>query len=175
MVGEMPRHFYVYVDSTFTHKEPCGWVKAVWFGLTSVPSRTWGLNVMLECGAIYRNLPPHAIAFNNNPERIWSPKDAQRWDCYGYKFSTIEYTYLKELRCEVVPENISGTYLFTAAPIEDGFSRYPEQAKEFSFIQLDNGRLTIQPTNNTLFEEISFTCKQDIPKLKRQIDTYTCE
>lgn len=175
MIGEMPRHFYVYVDSRFTHKKECSWVRAVWFGLVSIPSRAWGLNVMLECGAIYRNLPPHSVSFTDCPDSEWRIQDAQRWDCYGYGFSTIEYTYLRELKCRTYPENLRGSYLFTAAPVDDGFSRYPDQAKEFLFIQLDNGRLTIQPTNNVVFEDVSFTSDASPNLLKRQVDRYTCE
>ena len=50
-----------------------------------------------------------------------------------------------------------GEYIFTVSPIGDGFSAYPEQAKEFSFVKLDNDRLTIQPTNHLIFSEKSFT------------------
>lgn len=52
--GELPRHQYVWVDSRFTHTKPQGFVPAVWFALTSTPSRMWGCSVMLESGAIYR-------------------------------------------------------------------------------------------------------------------------
>jgi len=69
-------------------------------------------------------------------------------------------------------------YLFTAAPKGDGFSLVPEQAKEFSFCQLQNGRYTVQPTNHILVEERSFTRNPDrvFPAgLKRQTDVYSCE
>ena len=71
----------------------------------------------------------------------------------------------------------TGSYLFTVAPVADAFSAYPEQAKEFVFIKLDNGRLTIQPTNNVVFRELSFTSKDlEFPKgIKRQTEIYTAE
>jgi hypothetical protein len=62
LVGELPRHIYCFVDSTYTHTESQGFLPCVWFGLVSYPGRTWGCTVMLECGAIYRNVPAHAIA-----------------------------------------------------------------------------------------------------------------
>jgi len=175
LVGELPRHLYCCVDSRFTHSEPCGFVPCVWFGLVSFPGRLWGCTVMLESGAIYRNVPAHAIAFSEAPEAAWTPEDSQAWDCYGERFTCLEYRYLSGLECRVLDEN--GIYLFTAAPVGDGFSAYPDQAKEFCFIELDNGRLTIQPTNHVVFRERSFTDNRlEFPKgLKRQSDVWSCE
>jgi len=174
-IGSLPKHRYVFVDSRFTHEEPCGYVPAVWFGLVSFPGRAWGCHVMLECGAVYRSLPPHALSFTENPEE-WSVEQAQMWDCYGTRWSAEEYTYLRGLKvtCKVGGKLYDGDYLFTIAPLEDGFSEAPEQSKEFMFCKLANGRLTIQPTNRVLFEDRSFT-GGEMPKLKLQTDTYSCE
>ena len=178
LVGQLPRHLYVWVDTEFTHVKPCGFKRAVWFGLVSFTNRAWGCTVMLQSGAVYRNLPPHAIAFE--PGVKSEIELCQRWDCYGERFTTIEYTYLKGLRCCVRAggKEHDGKYLFTAAPIGDGFSSYPEQAKEFSFICLNNGALTIQPTNNVLFKESSFTTNETMEfptDLKRQTEVWSCE
>jgi hypothetical protein len=82
-IGNIPNHQYIFVDSAFTHEKPIGFIPAVWFGIVSFPGRVWGLNVMLESGAIYRNLPPHAIAFDDKTGVNWTPNEAQRWSCYG--------------------------------------------------------------------------------------------
>jgi hypothetical protein len=42
------------------------------------------------------------------------------------------------------------------------------------FIELENGRLTVQPTNKVVFEERSFTAGTT-PKLKLQTETWSCE
>jgi hypothetical protein len=179
LIGDIPHHLYVWVDSKFTHKKNIGFIPAVWFGIVSYPSRMWGCNIMLESGAVYRNLPPHAISFIEKPQKKWSIKDAQTWDCYGWNFSTLEYKYLSGLDCmaRCNGKEYEGEYLFTAAPIGDGFSAYPEQAKEFFFIKLDNGRLTVQPTNFVVFREKSFTSDRlEFPKgLTRQTKVYSCE
>lgn len=160
-IGDIPKHQYVWVDSRFTHKEAIGFIPAVWFALNSVVGRTWGIHVMLESGAFFRNLPPHAIAFSDSPqEPNWTANDAQRWDCYSQNWSAIEYRYLSGLRCKVRINSdrvLAGSYLFSTCPLDDGFTAYPEQAKEFMFIQLDCDRLTIQPTNHVVFQENSFT------------------
>jgi hypothetical protein len=179
LVGELPRHIYCYVDSTYTHKEPQGFIPCVWFGLVSYPGRVWGCTVMLESGAIYRNVPAMAIAFRPEPASPWSANEAQTWDCYGEDFTLLEYNYLSGLQCNAKTKRgeFIGEYLFTAAPIGDGFSAVPEQAKEFCFIKLDIGRLTVQPTDKVVFDEPSFTIGElDFPSgLARQSYVFSTE
>lgn len=182
LIGALPKHQYVFVDRSFIRKDGTGFEPAVWFGLVSCPGRAWGLNVLLECGAVYRNLPPHAIDFDGEGHP-WACHHAQRWDCYGPRFSAIEYPYLSGLRLRARIAHLGkedsehkGDYLFTVAPIGDGFSAEPGQSKEFTFMRLDNGRLTIQPTNHVLFEEKSFTTDSGWPTdLVRQTEIYSCE
>jgi hypothetical protein len=177
MIGSLPKHRYVLVDSAFTHKESIGMIPAVWFGLVSFPGRMWGGNVLLECGAVYRSIPAHAIAFRKDAVPKWEPGQAQLWDCYGHDWTAVEYTYLRGLRCRAWIRGVEepGEYLFTVAPLNDGFSECPEQAKEFVFIECDNGRLTIQPTNRVVFEDKSFTTGACPSDLKVQSEVWSCE
>jgi hypothetical protein len=39
LVGELPKHQYVWIDTAFTQQEPNGFVPAVWFGLVSMRGR----------------------------------------------------------------------------------------------------------------------------------------
>ena len=174
--GQLPHHQYCYVDAAAISSGE-GFIPCVWFGLVSIPGRMWGCTVMLECGAVYRSIPPHFMAFNDKPEAIWTQQQAQRWDCYGREFSTIEYTYLRGVECSAKcdDQKLSGEYIFTAAPIDDGFSRHPSQAKEFMFIKLYNGRLTIQPTDKVLFLEKSFVEPQWPSDLKLSDEVWSCE
>jgi hypothetical protein len=173
--GPIPFHLQLWVDMLRFTNNGCGFVPAVWFGLNSTPGRMWGLHVMLECGAVYRNVPPHLVAFDDAPmEKLpWVQEDAQKWNCYGTDFSVVEYPYLADLTCRVKGRDwtMAGRYLFTAVPANDPFSRIPEQAKEFMFIRLDNGRLTIQPTDRVVFRESSFTTKTEFPKNLKTNDT----
>jgi hypothetical protein len=175
--GSIPKHQYIWIDSNFTHKKPIGFVPAVWFGLTSFPSRAWGFNVIFENGAVYRNIPPHAISFSDNPEKEWKINQAQLWDCYGYNWTALEYAYLRGLKCvcKIGDSCFQGEYIFTVAPIEDGFSNSPSQSKEFKFIKLNNGRITIQPTNKILFKDASFTDSETFIELKLQSEIYSSE
>ena len=174
--GDIPVHQYCYVDSSLIRKDKAGFEPCIWFAVHGFPARMWGCHIMLECGAIYRNIPPHMLAFSENPEPKWRPEDAQLWDCYGSDFSTIRYRYLADLDVEVWGGK-TGRYLFTVVPLHDAFSEEPTQAKEFMFVQLDNGRLTIQPTNRLLFKEKSFTDKDAKwpTNLKLTNEVWTCE
>lgn len=163
--GSLPKHIYCWVDSSFVRKnapkgvfEPC-----VWFALHSKPGEAWGCHVMLECGAVWRGVPPHALAFSRIATDKWLLADAQVWDCYGDQFSIEEYKYLQAQRVEVRGTGDFGRYLFTVIPMNDGFTNHPSQSKEFMFVELDNGRLTILPTNKLRFHDESFTAG-DWPK-----------
>lgn len=179
--GSLPRHIYCFVDCSAIRRNRIGFEPCVWFGVSSTPGRMWGCHVMLECGAIYRNVPPHFLAFSETPAD-WREEYAQEWDCYGAQFALHEYTFLQNIEyCRVKIRDrgeATGRYLFTAIPLNDGFSQEPAQSKEFKFIRCEDvERLTIQPTNRILFVDKSFTDKgaQWPSDLIPQTDVYTCE
>ena len=177
LVGPLPAHQYVYVDPTFVGLSG-PFLPAVWFGLVSYPGRAWGCTVLLESGAVYRNLPPHALAFDRVAEP-WGLEQAQTWDCYGFGWTALVYPYLDGLSARVRcgGGECEGDYLFTVAPVGDAYSAAPEQAKEFTFLRTHGARLTIQPTNQVLFREASFpTPDAEWPKgLHRQTAIYQVE
>lgn len=172
----LPHHLYVWVDSALIRKNRAGFEPAVWFAVRSEPNRAWGCHVMLECGAVYRNVPPHAIAFSDNPEAHWPLGKAQVWDCYGRDFSVVRYDYLADLRARYDYSENQAQYLFTTCPYNDGFSSAPEQSKEFMFMRTEGDRLLIRPTNMLLFSERSFTEDTGWPKdIKTSSIVWECE
>ena len=176
-IAPLPTHRYVLVDSSFTHKTPCGLVEGMWVGVTSIPSRAWGINVILrDGGALYRNLPPHSIGFHSE-DFGWTIQQAQLWDCYSYHFTIVQSPILRGLRmrAKVKGELLTGEYLFHVTHVDDGWSDSPDQDKEFYFIKLDNGRLTIQPTNRITFIDASFIVNDKLPELKLSDTIYSCE
>jgi len=152
-----PHHLYVWVDSSFIRKDGYGFEKAVWFALRSEPNRAWGCTVLTEEGAVYRNLPPHALSFSKDPEPDWTLQQAQVWDCYGTEFDVIKYVYLADLEARYDGGDDRATCLFCACPHSDGFSAAPEQSKEFLFLKTTGDRLLVRPTNMLIFSERSFT------------------
>src|SRR6476659_10569750 len=111
--GSLLTHQYCFVEPYAIGDH--GWLPVAWFGLSSYPGRTWGCHVMLECGAIYRNVPLHQLA-SRHTEVTWTPSEGQTWDCYGPKFSVLEYQFLSGRRvCARLRDNTehAGKYLCT--------------------------------------------------------------
>jgi hypothetical protein len=149
----------------------------MWVGVTSIPGRAWGINVIIRNGgALYRNLPPHSIGFHSE-DFGWTIQQAQLWDCYSYHFTIVQSPILQGLRmrAKVKGELLTGEYLFHVTHVDDGWSDSPDQDKEFYFIKLDNGRLTIQPTNRITFIDASFIVNDNLPELKLNETIYSCE
>tara|TARA_R110000751_G_scaffold13143_2_gene44445 strand:- start:1544 stop:2104 length:561 start_codon:yes stop_codon:yes gene_type:complete len=172
--GDLLHHIYCFVDMEVTRKDKRGFEPCVMFAINSTHGRLWGCNVLLECGAIYRNVPVHKIAFYEELPAPWTEQQAQIWDCYGPTFSILEFTYLHGVEIETRAGDI-GEYLFTVVPIGDGFSRAPDQAKEFTWIKLNNGRLAVLPTDHILVHEVSFTKTEWPTDIRKQVETYSTE
>lgn len=183
LFASLPRQIYCHVDRRFLSAGlEEGLIECMWLGLTSVPGRAWGLTVLLESGALYSNVPPHALYFpvpgGDFSRTAWSLRQSQRWDCFGYRFALHEYDVLFErpIVAFVLEERMAGRYLFTAQHFEDGYSLTPEQAKQYHFAQLANGRLCALPANFMLFSEPSFTDVKERPAwLRVQTAIYSCE
>lgn len=178
LAGPIPLHHYCFVEGPYVGYEQ-SYIPSVWFGLVSFPGRLWGATCMLECGAVYRNIPLHKLATRTDDVLAITARHAATWDCYGYAWSATIYPYLAGLECSI--RTVEDTYavcdyLFSVSPIGDGFSAYPEQSKEFTFVSVDKtGRFSAQPTDRVLFRDASFTREQGWPKLKRQCAAYSCE
>ena len=129
--------------------------------------------MLLECGAQYRELPPHSFAFKDGAPP-WSIRQAQAWDCFGGTAQLIEYAYLRELPVKTPYGH--GSYLFTLEFGDNGFSRYPEQSKSLHAIELVDGRLAWQPNDALRWHEASFTdTESDVSWLRRQTAVWGVE
>lgn len=183
LVGPIPKHRYVWVEprALGEHDE---WLRGSWFGIQSHPSRAWGCHIMLDCGAVYRNVPLHHLSAGPSVNVTWTPRQAQVWDCYGYDFTVTEYPFLAEMGIVAMIRNadpklsnyeVAGHFLFSVAPVGDGWSNAPEQSKEFFFVELENGRFAALPTNALLFDDQSFSSPQWPKFLRRQTKIWSAE
>lgn len=175
--SSIPLLQYLWVDTRFTHQKPIGFQEAEWVQTVAIPDRAWGLNVVFRNGGMmYRNLPPHAIAFDKSPDKEWYLDYAQLWNCYGYQYENMACQHLSGsiVKVKINNEILSGEYIFQTSFIGDSYSMTPEQDKTFFWIKLFNQRLTIQPTNRVTFIDPSFIENGEIPKLKLQNQIYRC-
>ena len=175
--GAMPEHQYVKIQPNAIGQHD--WLSGVWFGVSCYPGRAIACHVMLECGAVYRNVALHQLAWTVQADEAWLPSDAATWDAYGWQFSTLRYPFLSGMRGRVKLKSKAqhnGEYLFTLIPVADAFTASPSQSKEFYFFKLDNGRYTAQPTNHVLINDSSFVDELSWPDfLQRQEIWHSCE
>lgn len=161
-IADIPSPFYCYVQNEFLydHHEGFGeYTECLAFGLSSLPSRAWGVSILLKSGALVQHIPLHALTFNTPAIHTHPLDHLQVWSCYGYEFATHEYLALSELPVKVYLKNgiwENGRYLFTVAPYEDAYSSTPDQHKHFNFVQLDCGRIGAWPGNRMLVYDSSF-------------------
>lgn len=173
---DLPYHLYVTIDENVISTKETGSQKAVLFSLQPNIGSIFGGHVLLECGAVYRNIPLNAMTVDINQldsdrninNQTWTSQHLQTWDCYSENYNVIEYNYLRGLATKAKGpnnENLYGVYKFTIIPKGDGFSRYLNQAKELVFCHHEKtGRIFIRTTDTILFEEKSFTTNIEWPK-----------
>lgn len=174
-IGALPFHLYVQVDTSFLYEKPKGWVEGMAVGLTSIPGRSWSWSIILEEGGpLYRQIPTHALSLSLPPTK-WSLDQSGLWNCYSYQFTILHNPILEGMKmsCKVQDQIYKGKYLWSVTFLNDGWSRTPEQDKEFYFIALDNGRITIQPTNRITFQDSSFVVSPNIPTLRLNKNIYS--
>ena len=161
-IADIPKPFYCYVQNEFLydHEEGFGeYTQCLAFGLSALPSRAWGISLLLDNGALVQHIPLHALTFSNPAEHFHPLDHLQVWSCYGWDFATHEYGALSEMPVKVYLKSgiwENGVYLFTAAPYGDMYSSAPDQHKHFNFVKLDCGRLVASSGNRMLVNDSSF-------------------
>lgn len=167
LTASVPQHLYGYVCAEMLYGmdpakvgqyEPC-----VIIGVTSRPSRAMHFEIMCESGACWANIPLHML-------RHTMPKDGadihpltelQAWDCHGWDFSVFQFEYKREMGCTFrTPgkKTLPGSYWFTLDHTDNGFSLYPPEHKNYTFILLEDGsgQIAAMPNNRILWKDHSF-------------------
>ena len=180
-IADIPKPFYCYIRNEFLYDGESGhgeFTQCIAYGLSALPSRAWGISVMLENGAMVQHVPVHALTFDPKSHHNHPLDSLQIWSCYGWDFSTHEYDYLKEMPCRVYTKGEweIGRYLFSAAPYGDLYSSTPDQHKHFNFVRLDCGALAAIPGNRMLMFDSSFvTLPTSRPKYRTNTKTWYVE
>ena len=151
------------------------------FGVTSIPSRAIGFNFRLNNGAQIDMLPISALVHKRDAPDI--PLDhLQLWDCFSYDITSIQYEYLRGLRCAVILKDKTwheGIYEFTLDWYGDAIADDPGEGghKSAHFIRLNNGLFTAQPNHRCRWYEPSFITKPfpERPDYQTNSHTWSCE
>lgn len=143
-------------------------IPCVVFAAASLPGRAIGFHCMLHNGALIERLPISAFVHREDAPEI--PLEyLELWDCFSYNITCIEYTYLKELRADVLLKDRSverGVYLFTLDWYGSSLADNPGEGghKCSHIVQLENGCYAAQPNNRIAWHEPSFITQ---PMLER--------
>ena len=161
----------VFVDNKYLGLED-GVTEAYWYGITSIPGRQFLCHVMLYNGSNWYGLP--LVALSTKPSHSGNMSDAQAYDCFSYDITCIRFTFLRDQRARILASD--GTDLFTVISHDDNgrapFAEYPEQAKTFTFIALDDGRIVCGPNNYITWIDASLYEPDENTKNKyKRIDT----
>ena len=160
----------VFVDNKYLGLED-GVTEAYWYGITSIPGRQFLCHVMLYDGSNWYGLP--LTALSTKPSHSGSVPDSQAYDCFSYDIAIIRFTFLRDQRARIL--NSDGTYLFTVLSHDDNgrapFAEFPEQAKTFVFIAIDDGRIVCGPNNHITWTDRSLYDSDQKPhKQYKRID-----
>ena len=146
-IADIPKPFYCYVQNEFLYDFQKGfgeYTACLAYGLSALPSRAWGISILLENGALVQHIPLHALTFNTPTIHTHPLDHLQIWSCYGQDFATHEYSALSEMAAKVyLKEGVweSGRYIFKVAPYDDIYYC---------------GRVGAWPGNRTLIFDESF-------------------
>jgi hypothetical protein len=165
----------VYVNNKYLGLN-IGHTEAYWYGITSIPARQFLCHVMLIDGSNWYGIPLEAIS--TKPCDIPDSSITQGYDCFSYDISCIRFDFLRDQRVKI--KHGIGTYLFTVISLDPNgsapFAEFPEQAKTFVFIALDNGWIVSYPNNYIQWTDSSlYNIPNKFKKYKRINKIYRSE
>jgi hypothetical protein len=165
--GDIPQHLYGHVSEEILYgldPEKRGtFEECVIFGLTSIPSRAWHFSILCQSGAQWARIPLHMLRWQLPEEGapVHDLPTLQCWDSHGWQFSTVQYSYLREMGCEFRAKDgrmIPAYYWFTADHTDNGYSQFPPEHKCYHFLRLEDGsgQIAAMPNNRIIWRDDSF-------------------
>ena len=147
----LPFHFYVNVNNAFLGPDmPEGVTKGIWHGVYCREYQILSCHVFLESGAHWSGLPLHAISCTDDfrhDSNVLMP-----WAGMGEEIEAVHMPFLEGLEVTNHPGRHTGLII----DWKDGYSRYPEEHKPLSLIQLETGQFALLPNNYVLYKEKHF-------------------
>jgi hypothetical protein len=143
------------------------------FALQSVSGKILTFHIMTDYGMLRSRVPIHEI-FHKEPTSDIPFDYKMLWDCFSYKVSVIEFSYLIDKRCEVILKDktkVWATYLFTVDWYDNDYSEEPTDYKCAHVLRADDGYLLAQPNNRILWRDCNFiTAKFPMPMQNLKVD-----
>jgi len=143
---------------------PAGVTEGIWHGLYCRPGQIPLAHVLLESGAHWSGLPMHAISTGTFQHDMNS---LVPWGGMGDDMEIWHAKYLEGLAVNALrPIKESGRHTGIVVDWVDGFSRYPQEHKPLSLIQLDGGQFALLPNNYFLVKDEHFVDEKRSENLK---------
>lgn len=173
----VPQHIYGHVDKRilFGLEDVMGYEPCVITGVTSIPGRAIHFSILCESGAQWARIPMHMLYHTKPGDFYHNLNDLQMWDCMGWEFSVVQYTYFREMSCTFrnrEGKSVAAQYWFTLDHTDNGFSLSPTQHKCFHILKCcdGSGQIAAMPNNRIVWHDPSFVRHGEIPKYKVMAD-----
>jgi hypothetical protein len=178
-------HFYTNLRAEYLYDQQSHrgeFIRAVVFGVASIPTRALMFHAMTENGAQIARLPISAFCHKTDAPADLPLEVLELWDCFSYDVSVIAFEFLRGLRCKTILRNgewYAGQYMFTVDWCGSAYAEEPGEGghKNAHVLQLDNGCYAAQPNNRIIWSEPSFITNplRGNPGYKTNSHVWSCE
>jgi hypothetical protein len=163
----LPNHIYCYVGNKYLGpKMPDGKTECILHGLYSRPGQKMLTHIILETGAHWTGIPLFALQTKPEIDLLYDSNILEPWGGMGEEITTSYLKLLDGMKVELIKHKQLGRHTGTVIDWNDGFSRYPQEHKPLSLIELDNGQIALLPNNYFRVEDKHFTHKEKEQELK---------
>lgn len=135
---------------------PTGKTACILHGLYSKPGQRMSTHVLLESGAHWSGIPLFALSTKQETENKQEPNILEPWGGMGENISTEHFSFLDGLKADLLNKDITGRHTGIIIDWTDGYSRYPQEHKPLSLINLENGQFCLLPNNYFLLQDKHF-------------------
>jgi len=153
---------------------PSGTTAALWHGIYCRPGQALLAHVLLESGAHWSGLPIHALTTTATISHEASTLTP--WGGMGENLDVWHAHYLEGLLVSTLkPIKESGRHTGIMIDWSDGFSKYPQEHKPLSLINLSSGQFALLPNNYFLLHDSHFVdpaAKENLKYYKRGDTVY---
>ena len=159
--ASLPNIIYCFVENKYLGpKMPTGKTECILHGLHSRPGQSMATHVILETGAHWTGIPLFALTTKKETFDELKKEELEPWGGMGENLTTSYFDMLDGLESTVLSTKTKGRHTGTVIDWSDGFSRFPQEHKPLSLIEMYNGQIALLPNNYFMVEDKHFTHDQ---------------